>query len=121
MLMVDLMIILFHLKLNKLYCIGAMNQLKMICFFIHIKMSYYWFNKEELLDKPKDRYHNCGGKEKAAKYYIKNKEILKEKVRKKYKNISAAEKEAKRKYKENRYKNATKMKIVQAKIVFTFA
>ena len=36
-------------------------------------MSYYWFNKEELLHKPKDRYHNCGGKEKAAKYYIKNK------------------------------------------------
>ena len=36
-------------------------------------MSYYWFNKEELLHKPIDRYHNCGGKEKATKYYIKNK------------------------------------------------
>ena len=35
-------------------------------FFIHIKMSYYWFNAQELLEKAKDRYHNCGGKEKAA-------------------------------------------------------
>ena len=35
-------------------------------FVIHIKMSYYWFNAQELLEKAKDRYHNCGGKEKAA-------------------------------------------------------
>ena len=64
------MIILFYLKLDKLYCIGAMNQLKMTCyglFFVHIKTSYYGFNKEELLQKAKDRYYNCGGKEKAAK------------------------------------------------------
>ena len=32
-------------------------------------MSYYWFNREELLQKAKTKYHNKGGKEKAAKYY----------------------------------------------------
>ena len=30
-------------------------------------MSYYWFNRQELLQKAKYRYHNCAGKEKAAK------------------------------------------------------
>ena len=29
-------------------------------------MSYYWFTREELLQKAKDKYDNCGGKEKAA-------------------------------------------------------
>ena len=32
----------------------------MIYFFVHIKMSYYWFNKEELLKKVSDKYHNKG-------------------------------------------------------------
>ena len=27
-------------------------------------MSYYWFNRQELLQKAKNRYHNCGGKKK---------------------------------------------------------
>ena len=35
-------------------------------------MSYYWFNRQELLRKARDRYHNCGGEEKAVKYYSKN-------------------------------------------------
>ena len=39
-------------------------------------MSYYWFNKQELLQRAWDRYHNCGGKEKAVKYYTDNKEVL---------------------------------------------
>ena len=30
-------------------------------------MNYYWFNKQELLKKAKERYDNNGGK--AAKYY----------------------------------------------------
>ena len=42
-------------------------------------MSYYWFNKEELLQKAKDRYHNCCGKEKAADYYIAKNCLKKEK------------------------------------------
>ena len=35
-------------------------------------MSYYWFNKKELLQKAKEKYDN-GGKEKADKYYQDNK------------------------------------------------
>ena len=33
-------------------------------------MSYYWFNRQESLQKGKDRYHNYGGKEKPAEYYL---------------------------------------------------
>ena len=32
-------------------------------------MSYYWFNKKELLQKVKEKYDNCGNKEKTAEYY----------------------------------------------------
>ena len=45
----------------------------MIHFFVHIKMSYYWFNRQELLQKAKDKYHICGGKEEAAKCFTDNK------------------------------------------------
>ena len=38
-------------------------------------MSYYWFNRQELLQKAKDKYHNCGGKEKVNEYYIENKDV----------------------------------------------
>ena len=38
-------------------------------------MSYHYFNRKNLLQKAKDKYHNFGGKEKAAKYYIRNKEV----------------------------------------------
>ena len=58
-------------------------------------MSYHWFNRQELLQKAKDRYHNCGGKEKASKYYIKNKEVLKENTINKSKDLSGEEKETK--------------------------
>ena len=40
-------------------------------------MSYYWFNRKDLLKKVHDKYHNDGCKEKAAKYYEKNKEMIK--------------------------------------------
>ena len=36
-------------------------------------MSYYWFNKQEILQKAKERY----SKEKAAEYYAQNKEAIK--------------------------------------------
>ena len=49
----------------------------MIYFFVHIKMSYYWFNRKELLQKAKDIYQNGDGKEKPAGYYLKNKGDLK--------------------------------------------
>ena len=56
-------------------------------------MSYYWFNRQQLLQKAKDRYHQCGGKEKSAKYYLENKGILKEKAKNEYKDLSEKAKE----------------------------
>ena len=41
-------------------------------------MSYHWFNRQELLQKAKNRYHNGGGKGRAAEYYIDNKDDLKQ-------------------------------------------
>ena len=55
-------------------------------------MSYYWLNRKELLQKAKDRYHNCNGKENVARYYTVNKEVLKEKANNKYKSSSEEEK-----------------------------
>ena len=68
-------------------------------------MSYYWFNRQELLQKAKDRYRNCVGKEKAAEYYLENSGVLKEKAKNKYKSLSEEEKETRRKYGKNRYRN----------------
>ena len=31
-------------------------------------MNYYWLNRDEVLQKTKEKYDNCGGKEKAANY-----------------------------------------------------
>ena len=61
-------------------------------------MSYYWFNKQELLKKAKEKKHNKGDKEKAAKYYLDNKDVLKEKPKHVYRNLSEEETEAKRFY-----------------------
>ena len=47
-------------------------------------MNYYWFNRQEILQKVKEKY----SKEKAAKYYAQNKEVIKEKSRERYKNLS---------------------------------
>ena len=43
-------------------------------------MSYYWFNRQGILEKEKERY----SKEKAGEYYLKNKEATKEKSREHY-------------------------------------
>ena len=40
-------------------------------------MNYYWFNRQEILQKAKEKY----SKEKAAEYYSQNKEAIKEKAR----------------------------------------
>ena len=40
-------------------------------------MSYYQFNRQEILQKAKENY----SKEKAAEYYLKSKEAIKEKSR----------------------------------------
>ena len=44
-------------------------------------MSCYEIRREKLLEKAKERYHKCGGKEKAAKNYEINQECLREKAR----------------------------------------
>ena len=49
-------------------------------------MSYYYFNRQEILQKAKERY----SKEKAAEY---NKEAIKEKSREHYKKVSQEEKD----------------------------
>ena len=54
----------------------------------NIKMSYYWFNRQEILEKAKKTY----SKEKAAEYYLQNKEVIKEKAKNRYKNLSEKEK-----------------------------
>ena len=46
-------------------------------------MSYSWCNRQEILQKAKERY----SKEKAAEYYKQNKEVIKEKSRNHYKRI----------------------------------
>ena len=71
-------------------------------------MSYYYFNRKNLLQKAKDKYHNFGGKEKAAKYYIQNKEVLKENAKNKNRNLSEEEKETKKEYGKDRDRNIKK-------------
>ena len=68
-------------------------------------MSYYFLNRQELLQKAKNKYHNFDGIKKAAEYYIKNKNVLREKAKNKYINLSEEGKEGERKYGRNRYKN----------------
>ena len=56
-------------------------------------MSYCFFNRKELLQKAKDKYHRGAGKEKAAEYYLKNKGVIKEKANHKYRDLHDEEKE----------------------------
>ena len=51
-------------------------------------MNYYWFNRQEILQKAKEKY----SKEKSAEYYKQNKEAIKEKSRERYKNLSGEKK-----------------------------
>ena len=51
-------------------------------------MNYYWFNRQEILQKAKEIY----SKEKATEYYKQNKEAIKEKSRERYKNLSQEKK-----------------------------
>ena len=62
-------------------------------------MSYSWFNRQEILQKPKVRY----SKEKAAEYYAQNKEVIKEKSRERYKNLSQEEKDKIKEYRRKKH------------------
>ena len=57
-------------------------------------MSYYWFNRQEILQKAKERY----SKEKAVEYYLKNKEAIKEMSRERYKHLLQEEKDKIKEY-----------------------
>ena len=61
-------------------------------------MSYYWFNRQEILQKAKEKY----SKEKAAEYYSQNKETIKEKSNNRYKN-EKEEKDKVKEYQRKRY------------------
>ena len=52
-------------------------------------MSYYWFNRQEILQKAKEKY----SKEKATEYYVQ-----KERSRERYKNLSQEEKDKIKEY-----------------------
>ena len=69
-------------------------------------MSYYWFNRKEILQMAKERY--C--KEKAAEYYLQNREAIKEKSRDQYKNLSEEEKDKIKKYQRKRYQQLIQYK-----------
>ena len=69
-------------------------------------MSYYWFNRKEILQKAKERY----SKEKAAEYYAQNKEAIKEKSRERYKNLSQEEKDKIKEYQRKRYQQLIQYK-----------
>ena len=62
-------------------------------------MSFYWFNRKEILPKAKERY----SKQKAADYYWENKEAKTKKSRGGYKNLSKEEKNKIKEYQRNKY------------------
>ena len=69
-------------------------------------MSYYWFNRQEILQKAKEWYF----KEKAAKYYAQSKEAIKEKSRERYKNLSQEEKDKIKEYQRKKYQELVQYK-----------
>ena len=72
----------------------------------YIKMNYYWFNRQEILQKAKEKY----SKEKAAEYYKQNKEAIKEKSRERYKNLSQEEKDKIKEYQRKNYQELVQYK-----------
>ena len=64
-------------------------------------MSYYLFNRQEILQKAKKTY----SKEKAAEYYLQNKEAIKEKARDGYRNLSEEKKKILKNIKRRGIKN----------------
>ena len=62
-------------------------------------MNYYWFNRQEILQKAKERY----SREEAAEYYAQKKEALKEMSRERYKNLWQKEKDKIKEYQRKKY------------------
>ena len=66
-------------------------------------MNHYLFNREKLLQKAWDKYHNKCRKQKATEYYRRNADLIKFEAKNKYKNLSKKEKNKKGKYQRERY------------------
>ena len=69
-------------------------------------MNYYWFNRQKILQKAKEKY----SKEKAAEYCLQNKETIKEKSRNSSKNLSKEEKDKIKEYQRKRYQQLIQYK-----------
>ena len=72
-------------------------------------MSYYWFNRQEILQKAKKRY----SKEKADEYYLQSKEAIKEKSKNRYKKLSQEKKDMIKEYQNKRYQELIQHKITE--------
>ena len=77
-------------------------------------MNYSWFNRQEILQKAKEKY----SKEKAAEYYKQNKEVIKEKSKERYKNLSQEENDNIKEYQKNIY--ISRISSIYKKIIFIF-
>ena len=80
--------------------------IKLKYFLINIILSYYLFNRQEILQKAKERY----AKEKTTKYYLQNKEIIKGKARNRCNNLSEEEKNKIKEYQMKRYQELIQYK-----------
>ena len=69
-------------------------------------MSYYQFNRQEIMQKAKEMY----SKEKAAEYYLENKEATKKKSKDEYKNLPKKEKDKIKEYQRKRYQQLVQYK-----------
>ena len=69
-------------------------------------MSYYWFNRQEILQKAKQRY----SKEKAVEYYMQNKEVFKERSKNCYKKLPEEEKNKIKQHQKKRYQELIQYK-----------
>ena len=70
-------------------------------------MSYYWFNRQEILQKAKKKTFS---RERATEYYLQNKETIKEKARDRYRNLSEQEKNKIKEYQKKNTKNCFSIK-----------
>ena len=78
-------------------------------------MNYYWFNRQEILQKVKEKY----SKEKAAEYYKQNKEAIKGKSKEHYKNLPQQEKEEIKEYQKKYIKNQFNIKKINDFLFFS--
>ena len=73
-------------------------------------MNFYQKNREKILKKAHEKYHNGGGKEKENKYYRENKEEIKKIERGRYRKLDKFEKKDKIKRSLDRYYRLKKEK-----------